>query len=125
MCEGWECGGVGSWVVGVGWGVSVADSKYRASSRSHVLLPQTGVVTDGDGQQAERHGAVKGAQWFVEGRKMTATAAPHIHFCSPLLSLADGEQEPPHSLARLTTTCVAWRGRELGVINLSTSLTAH
>lgn len=57
-------GGVVSWVVGVGGGVSVADLRYCASLRSHVLLPQTGVVTDGDGQQAERHGAAKDAQWF-------------------------------------------------------------
>lgn len=42
----------------------MADLRYCASFRSHVLLPQTGVVTDGDGQQAERHGAAKSAQWF-------------------------------------------------------------
>lgn len=125
--SGYTCvkGGEVGWVAGVGGGCSVADLRYCASFRSHVLLPQTGVVTDGDGQQAERHGAAKSAQWFFEERKTSVTAAPHIHFCSPLLSLADGEQEPPHSLARLTTTCVAWRGSELGVINLSTSLTAH
>lgn len=115
----------------MGGGVSVADLRYCASFRSHVLLPQTGVVTDEDGQQAERCGAAKSAQWvdfffsFLKGGETSATAAPHIHLCSPSLSGADGEREPPHSLARLTTTCVAWRARELGVINLSTSLTAH
>lgn len=76
-------GGGGGSVVGV-WGVSVAILRYCASFRSHVLLPQTGVVTDGDGQQAERHGAAKSAQWLSEGRKAGATAAPRVHFCSTL-----------------------------------------
>lgn len=42
-----------------------------------------------------------------------------------LFTLLMERQSPPHSSARLTTTCVAWRGRELGIINLTTSLTAH
>lgn len=41
------------------------------------------------------------------------------------LSPAMERQSSPHSSARLTTTCVAWRGRELSVINLATSFTAH
>lgn len=34
--------------------------------RRHVLLPQAGVMTDGDRHQAEGHGEVKRAQWFLK-----------------------------------------------------------
>lgn len=49
---------------------------------------------------------------------------PYISVLAPSLRLME-RQSPPHSSVRLTTTCVAWRGRELSVINLTTSLTAH
>lgn len=96
-----------------------------------MLLPQTGVVTDGDRQQAGRRSKSKSAQWFLKrgarGRQVLRQLHKHVSALPLSLSLspADGEGEPPHSLAGLTTTCVAWRGRELSIINLSTSLTAH
>ncbi len=110
-----------------------------ASFRSHVLLPQTGdglvVIQSGltetgtAGGKKRQRGEDRPVVFmcFMEQgiqRKMSAASLSHIFLFSLSLWLME-RQSPPHSSARPTTTCVAWRGRELSVINLTTSLTAH
>lgn len=91
---------------------------------------------DGYGRRSKRDGERKTIQWFLcaswnEGgwrARMEEDECCQLkpYISPPSLSLWLMESEsPPHSSAWLTTTCVAWRGRELIVINLTTSLTAH